>query len=129
MSSGPACAGADPEIFFTIEADESPDLTSDQRYKLNKRNKQKALELCMSCPLRVACLEQNITTPYGIFGGKTAMERRRLAEAAELIPVQHGPVGWVSAYPETAPYLSHRVIAEDTESDYADVPFDVMVTS
>lgn len=32
---------------------------------------------CQRCPVRLTCLEENMTVPFGIFGGMTASERFR----------------------------------------------------
>lgn len=126
----PACLDSDPEIFFPFDEDERPDLTRNQRYYINKLNKQAALKVCGGCPIRERCLEANITTPYGIFGGKTAMERRRIAEARGVIPTQHGAVGWSTAFPGTGPYFDQRFgQQEDAAYEHADVLDDFMVAS
>jgi hypothetical protein len=63
----PACTseGVDPEWFFS-------DVTVDRR---------KAREVCAACPLREKCLTDNLTEPYGIWGGQG--RNRRIALAAE----------------------------------------------
>lgn len=35
---------------------------------------------CAVCPVRVSCLEYGMGEPFGIFGGLTAEERRRVME-------------------------------------------------
>jgi hypothetical protein len=37
-----------------------------------------AKSICRECPARIDCLEQGLHEPYGIRGGLTADERRRL---------------------------------------------------
>lgn len=59
-----ACRGLDPEIFFP-ETDEQV---------------EQALEICLSCDVRVACLEHALTSreKVGVWGGTTDKDRRRI---------------------------------------------------
>ena len=63
-----ACLEADPEAFFP----------SGKR-KGTERKKQIAYckWFCERCPVREICLAENMTVPYGIFGGMTVSERYR----------------------------------------------------
>lgn len=70
-----ACAGRDPEIFYPPRSD------GPTRY-------DQALSICRDCPVRAACLADALfvegrsadqTRRYGVRGGTTAHERRRLA--------------------------------------------------
>jgi len=60
-----ACRGMDPALFFP-GPDEDP---------------ERALAVCRTCPVRDECLEWAIAAHerYGIWGGTTEQERRRLA--------------------------------------------------
>lgn len=40
--------------------------------------------VCATCPVRTECLEANITTTHGTFGGLTRVERRRLRAQLSL---------------------------------------------
>lgn len=68
----PACWGVDPEAFFG-PADSS---TSRSPYLWEQR----AVAVCVSCPLKTACLTEALTFPadqqYGVVGGMTAEQRR-----------------------------------------------------
>lgn len=88
----PACVNANPEIFFTFDADEIPDAA--ERRKTNGRNAVRAQALCDACPLRQKCLEDNLLEPYGIFGGMGAKPRHALARSRGLEPKQPD-VDWV----------------------------------
>lgn len=56
-----ACAGQDPEIFFS---DHKPDIAL-------------AIDLCNTCPHETDCLDWALTTgqTFGVLGGKTAGQR------------------------------------------------------
>ncbi|MFQ5947741.1 MAG: WhiB family transcriptional regulator [Acidimicrobiia bacterium] len=59
-----ACRGVDPGLFFPgQQGDSGP-----------------ALAICATCPVRVQCLEWalEVREPYGIWGGTTERQRRRL---------------------------------------------------
>lgn len=58
-----ACRGMDPSIFIPERRDQT---TTD------------AKRVCASCPVRDECLEYGIFEPYGVWGGKTDNERRRI---------------------------------------------------
>lgn len=60
-----ACHDADPEQFFSSDEDKQ----------------SAALALCAACPVRSECLEHALSTrePYGIWGGTTEHERKRIA--------------------------------------------------
>lgn len=70
------CAGVDPELFF-------PDRGASTR---------EAKAVCAACSVRDECLEDALTNSekYGIWGGKSERERRRLrrtrATTARTIP-------------------------------------------
>lgn len=61
------CASVDPELWFPPQGSSSAP----------------AKALCMTCPLRRACLAEAMATPVqGVWGATTEDERRRLAHAA-----------------------------------------------
>ncbi|MET7335891.1 WhiB family transcriptional regulator [Nonomuraea sp. NPDC005650] len=81
--SAPACAGADPELFFPItDNEDGPAFLQIQEAKA----------ICAGCPIRESCLEDGMDEPYGVFGGTTPKERRRLrfkrgqASAGQFLP-------------------------------------------
>jgi WhiB family redox-sensing transcriptional regulator len=59
----------DPQVFHPTEDDEV--------------GAERALAICVGCPVREPCLELAITTKEtdGIWGGRTALERRRLVRS------------------------------------------------
>ncbi|MFO7777559.1 MAG: WhiB family transcriptional regulator [Nitriliruptoraceae bacterium] len=59
-----ACRDAEPDLFFST--DES--------------DREEAMRLCASCPVRVECLEHALEAreAYGIWGGTDEQERKRL---------------------------------------------------
>jgi hypothetical protein len=61
-----ACAGHNPAIWDG----ENPDFTDT------------AKSICAECPVREQCLNKGKPEHYGIFGGLTAKERKRLGEVA-----------------------------------------------
>lgn len=63
------CRGMDPQVFHPAEDDEV--------------GAERALAICAVCPVREPCLELAITTKEkeGIWGGRTALERRRLVRS------------------------------------------------
>ncbi|MFK0223277.1 WhiB family transcriptional regulator [Streptomyces vinaceus] len=66
----PACAGADPELFFA--------------HALSTLQIARAKELCATCPLMASCLEGALERgeEYGVWGGLTEDERRSLKRRA-----------------------------------------------
>lgn len=73
--AGAACQGATAEHFF-------PPSTTETREERTTRESA-ARELCNGCAVRDACLEYAlyVQEPYGIWGGLTEAERRRLRYA------------------------------------------------
>jgi WhiB family transcriptional regulator, redox-sensing transcriptional regulator len=59
-----ACRDAPPELFFSSD----------------EHDRQQAVELCSTCPVRTQCLEQALVAgeSYGIWGGTDEQERKRL---------------------------------------------------
>lgn len=84
MKKGPdwrtraACLGLDPEIFFPISS------TGPVAYA----ELQHARQICSTCPVRQACLNWAITigADYGVWGGHSEDERRRLRRARSRTP-------------------------------------------
>ena len=66
-----ACRGADPDIFFSPEAERGP-----RRYAREKAAKA----ICATCPVIETCLNHalKVREPYGVWGGLTAQEREPL---------------------------------------------------
>ena len=62
------CATADPELFFAPDKN-----TTEDRGRIAQ-----AKQVCISCSAITQCLENNMTTPRGIYGALTANERRQL---------------------------------------------------
>lgn len=69
-----ACLSADPELFFPNGS------TGD-----HARQAAVAKRLCMSCPVRVACLEFALESrqDFGVWGGLTEEERRSLRRSRQ----------------------------------------------
>ena len=61
------CLGVDPTTFF-------PERGDMQAIKDAKR-------ICNGCVLRDACLEENLHEQFGVWGGKTPVERQQLRGA------------------------------------------------
>lgn len=59
-----ACRQADPDLFFPAEGDDAA----------------VALRICRGCPVRAECLEWALDSRvrYGVWGGTTERDRRRL---------------------------------------------------
>jgi WhiB family redox-sensing transcriptional regulator len=59
-----ACRFADPEIFFNLDAG----------------SQSRAIAVCDSCPIRIECFNfaRDEKLEYGIFGGFTAEERKKI---------------------------------------------------
>ncbi|MCB0974932.1 MAG: WhiB family transcriptional regulator [Actinobacteria bacterium] len=80
-----ACRGPETHLFFAPSRFERRDERA--------RRERRAKEVCARCSVRDECLMQAMSTsePFGIWGGQTESERRRVhlaaAEAAKLTPV------------------------------------------
>lgn len=75
----PACEGVEPDIFFP---------SNDRHPVANQNAYNRAREYCDQCPIRDACLQFALdhereyrTHIYGMFGGATPNERRRMLGA------------------------------------------------
>lgn len=77
------CAQTDPEAFF-------PEIGG---------NNNPAKRICRECPVRVQCLEHSLTIDglQGIWGGLSAVERRRLRRSRGLTQAL-SPCGTRAAY-------------------------------
>lgn len=61
-----ACLGMDPELFYPEQDD--------------FEGRDAALAVCHSCPIEAQCLAENLTSKWGVVGGTTADERKRMRE-------------------------------------------------
>lgn len=63
------CKSVNPELFFPLGSSDAPDWQI-----------ARAKRICSSCPVRNDCLAYAVDTAqkYGIWGGLTELERRRL---------------------------------------------------
>lgn len=77
----PSCArsSVDPEIFFTVDRYDRPDLTAAQRDVVNTKRLRAARRVCEHCPVRAQCLERNLLEPVGVYAGLTPLARAELA--------------------------------------------------
>ena len=68
------CRNTEPATFFAFSEDLSAPLA--------------AKEICSICPVRQECLAYALSTrqPYGVWGGLTAGERRRLVRKTIHLP-------------------------------------------
>jgi WhiB family redox-sensing transcriptional regulator len=73
--SRPACRGSDPDLFFPVG-------TTGQAIQ----NTESAKQVCQECEARSECLEFALTAriEYGIWGGTSEDERRRLSRARRM---------------------------------------------
>ena len=73
-----ACFGIDPDVFF-------PDLA--------RRRPVRRSRYCGSCRIREECLAWALKNGerYGVWGGMTEQQRRRLARAGRLSPARARP--------------------------------------
>lgn len=76
------CKYTDPEIFF-------PTTTGNQQAEHLNESNRTAIEICKSCKHQVECAAYAIVRPqiYGIWGGLTNTDRRRIRK-------QYGIVGF-----------------------------------
>jgi WhiB family redox-sensing transcriptional regulator len=72
-----ACRGEDAELFF------GPGYLEPRDHR--ERRERQAKAICAVCPVRIECLEYSIKIrePYGIWGGLSEFERRRLIRDLE----------------------------------------------
>jgi WhiB family transcriptional regulator, redox-sensing transcriptional regulator len=76
-ASGAACAGIEPDALFVRGAAQ-----------------RQARELCFTCPVRMECLAEALSsnTTFGVWGGLTERERRALVRR---YPEGHDWVAWL----------------------------------
>jgi WhiB family redox-sensing transcriptional regulator len=69
-----ACLGADPETFFSPEAERGP---------RRRAREARAKSLCGRCPVVARCLSHalDVREPYGVWGGLNATEREHVLRA------------------------------------------------
>lgn len=72
------CRGLDTDLFFEPDRDEFPDRKSWQHVTQMKLNA--ARKFCGGCPVRTQCLDANLNTTNGVFGGKSSAQRVALAK-------------------------------------------------
>jgi WhiB family redox-sensing transcriptional regulator len=89
-----ACATADPNIFFPAGYGE--------------RNVKRALAWCNGCSVSSLCLQESIDDwqEYGIFGGKTPAQRRKIAGHAKYRRRQSPRL--LSPHPSPGAVTRHR---------------------
>lgn len=66
------CLNISVELFFP------PDAIDGRR--LPRSYYDEAKQLCSQCPVRVTCLERGMDEEYGVWGGLTRAERKRLRQ-------------------------------------------------
>lgn len=62
-----ACVGIDANMFFV-----------DCKSKRNQETVEFVLSVCRDCPVRKTCLEVNFNEEFGIWGGTTPEDRKRM---------------------------------------------------
>lgn len=66
------CAQTDPDAFFPDSEQPSHQVRD-------------AKAVCAGCPVRLECLEAGMGEPFGIWGGLTSPERRRLRRSTGVV--------------------------------------------
>lgn len=83
--ASPKCAGMPTELFFGPDGEVGQPGESPAEKALREAQ---ARQVCMSCPLRSACLESELQWPigeqWGIRGGMTAEQRREVLQQRRL---------------------------------------------
>lgn len=92
-----ACRGCDPELFFPDRGGPSTAIAA------------QAKAICAACPVRTECLEEAIrdNEEYGVRGGMTPRERRRLRRERGMVPTW-APVQQPIRHGTVAGHLAHR---------------------
>ncbi len=81
-----ACRETDPELFFPV-AESGP---------VREAQVRAAKQVCAGCPVRAECLAAALArSPYGIAGGLTERERRRLRRSQPAVLVGEAGEVWV----------------------------------
>jgi hypothetical protein len=70
-----------PEIFFPEDFRAK---SKGQDLEMAKLAEQTAREICLRCPVMAKCLQVGMFEDYGIWGGSTAEQRKRIKKQAEL---------------------------------------------
>ena len=100
MYTEAACRHEDPELFFPDGR--GPARPAHQRASDLAFQVAYAKSFCDPCPARLACLEQNLDVPYGIFGGLTQQERARIRRDRGI------PARNMSPFPNERAVLAQR---------------------
>lgn len=74
------CAGLDPEIFFPVDED-----------NIDSERVKHAKGICAVCPVRLQCLAHGMGEGFGIWGGLTTVERRRLRTRRRRLAARRQP--------------------------------------
>ena len=67
--------GVPVEVFFPF----TYDVTDNFPLKKIRRAEHTAKQVCVGCPVRSECLTYGLDEAWGIWGGRTARERRHIA--------------------------------------------------
>lgn len=70
-----ACLDAPAEVFFTERGYARAGKINPARQAIN--------DYCLGCPVRLECLEEGMVERYGVWGGTTPKERRKLQANAQ----------------------------------------------
>jgi hypothetical protein len=70
-----------PEIFFPEDFRAK---SKGQDLEMAKLAEQTAREICLRCPVMAKCLQVGMFEDYGIWGGSTAEQRKRIRKQAEF---------------------------------------------
>jgi hypothetical protein len=70
-----------PDIFFP---EDFRSTTYGQDFQMAKIAEQTAREICFRCPVMAKCLKVGMYEEFGIWGGSTAEQRKKLRKASEL---------------------------------------------
>lgn len=70
-----------PEIFFPEDFRAK---SKGQDLEMAKLAEETAREICLRCPVMGKCLQVGMYEDYGIWGGSTPEQRRRIRKQAEL---------------------------------------------
>jgi hypothetical protein len=70
-----------PEIFFP---EDFRSKTKGQDLEMARLAEKTAREICMRCPVMAKCLKVGMFEDYGIWGGSTAEQRKKIRRETEL---------------------------------------------
>lgn len=68
------CKGKDLEIFFPGHGEDASEAKS----------------ICASCPVRVQCLDEGMNHRFGVWGGTSERQRRRMRRGSQRDEPNHG---------------------------------------